>query len=138
MMKASKHRVDASIIDTVVVPAREEGFQETFLREDRWYAVKIHGTIRPQIKYIAAYRIRPVQAITHIASVRSIERWKDTDKFVLNFARPARKIGPIPIGKRGRGKALQNLRYTSRQAIARAKTMDDIWNPKVHPHTQVR
>ena len=42
-------------IDTVVVPAREEGFKEIFLGENRWRAVRIHGTMRPQIKYIAAY-----------------------------------------------------------------------------------
>src|SRR5712692_130456 len=48
-------------IDTIVVPAKEEGFQETFLGEHRWYAVRIHGSVRPQIKYIAAYQIAPVQ-----------------------------------------------------------------------------
>lgn len=120
-------RVDASTVDTVVVPSREEGFQDTFLKENRWYAVRIHGTMRPQIKYIAAYRVAPVSAITHIAPVHSIEPWKDTDKFVLNFAESAKEIGPIPLVKGSRGKALQNLRYTNRQTIEQAKTLDDIW-----------
>jgi hypothetical protein len=48
-------RIDASEVDTIVVPAREEGFQDVFLGENRWYAIRIHGTMRPQIKYIAAY-----------------------------------------------------------------------------------
>jgi hypothetical protein len=95
--KSGVSRVDASEVDTVVVPAREEGFQETFLGENRWYAIRIHGTMRPQIKYIAAYRVAPVSAITHIAPVKSIEPWKDTAKFVVNFAEPAREIGPIEI-----------------------------------------
>ena len=40
---------------------------------------------------------------------------------------PAKEIGPIPLVKGSRGKALQNLRYTNRQAIEQAKTLDDIW-----------
>jgi hypothetical protein len=122
-----RSRIDASTVDTVVVPAREEGFQDVFLRENRWYAVRLHGTMRPQIKYIAAYRVAPVQAITHIAPVRSIEPWKDTAKFVLNFAEPAREIGPIPLVKASRVKPLIGLRYANRQTIEQAKTLDDIW-----------
>jgi hypothetical protein len=126
-VKPGASRVDASEVDTVVVPAREEGFQETFLGENRWYAIRIHGTMRPQIKYIAAYRVAPVSAITHIAPVKSIEPWKDTGKFVLNFTEPAREIGPIELVKGGRAKALQNLRYTTRARLEAAKTLDDIW-----------
>ena len=123
----SSSRTDVSTVDTVVVPAREEGFQEVFLKENRWYAVRIHGTMRPQIKYIAAYRVAPISAITHIAPVRSIEPWKETDKFVLNFAEPAKEIGPIPLVKLSRVKALFNLRYANRQTIEQAKTLDDVW-----------
>jgi len=47
---AVRKRIDASTIDTVVVPAREEGFQDVFLKENRWYAVRINGTKRNQIK----------------------------------------------------------------------------------------
>lgn len=53
-------------IDTVVVPAREEGFREVFLGEHRLYAVRIHGAMRPQIKYIAGYQVAPISAITHL------------------------------------------------------------------------
>jgi hypothetical protein len=123
----SRSRIDPNTVDTVVVPARDEGFQDVFLKENRWYAVRIHGTMRPQIKYIAAYRVAPTSAITHIAPVRSIEPWKDTDKFVLNFAEPAKEIDPIPLIKGSKGKALQNLRYTNRQIIEQANTLDDIW-----------
>src|SRR5690349_12114957 len=35
--------VPAAQIDTVVVPAREEGFREVFLGENRWHAVRIYG-----------------------------------------------------------------------------------------------
>jgi hypothetical protein len=114
-------------IDTVVVPAREDGFQETFLKENRWYAVRIHGTMRPQIKYIAVYQVAPQSAITYFAPVSSIEPWDDTKKFVVNFAEPARKIGPIPLLKHGKVKAPQNLRYTNHERLLQAKSLEDIW-----------
>jgi hypothetical protein len=121
-----KGRLDASEVDTVVVPAREEGFRETFLGENRWYAVRIHGTMRPQIKYIAGYQVAPVSAITHIATVKSIEPWRDTDKFVVDFSEPAREIGPIGLVKGGRVRALQNLRYATRERLMASKTLDEV------------
>ena len=120
-------KVDTTEIDTVVVPANPDGFEETFLGEDRWYAVRIHGTMRPQIKYIAGYQTSPVSAITHIAPVKSIEPWKDTGKVVVNFSEPAREIEHIKLVKKGKVKALQNLRYTNRKRIEQAKTLDDLW-----------
>jgi hypothetical protein len=45
----------------------------------------VHGSIRPQIKYIAVYRTGAVSAITHIAPVKSIEPWKDTGTWVELF-----------------------------------------------------
>jgi hypothetical protein len=114
-------------IDTVVVPAREDGFKEVFLGENRWYAVRIHGSMRPQIKYVAAYQVAPVSAITHVAPVRSIEPWKDTGKVVLNFAEPAKEIRAIPMPGKGRVRSFQNLRYTSLERIQSAQSLDDIW-----------
>lgn len=125
--KVGKPRLDPSEVDTVVVPARKEGFQEVFLGETCWYAIRIHGTMRPQIKHIAAYQVAPVSAITYVAPVRSIEPWKDTAKFVVNFSEPARKIGPIQLRKGGRVKGLQSLRYTTLKKLADAKTLDDVW-----------
>jgi hypothetical protein len=119
--------IDLTEVDTVVVPAREEGFQDVFLGENRWHAVRIHGTMRPQIRHIAAYRVAPVSAITHMASVESIEPWKDTSKVVLNFSQPAHEIGPIRYSPGGRVRPLQGLRYTTRSRLERAKTLDDVW-----------
>jgi hypothetical protein len=123
---AATGEMGAAEVDTVVVPSRADGL-DTFLGEQRWYAIRIHGTMRPQIKYIAIYQSFPVSAITHIAPVKSIEPWKDTGKFVVNFAAPAQALGPIPFVKGGRVRALQNLRYTTRARVEAAKTLDDIW-----------
>ncbi len=125
--KPQASRLDVGEVDTVVVPAREEGFKEVFLDENCWHAIRIHGSMRPQIKYIAAYQIQPISAITHIAPVRSIEPWRDTGKFAVYFSEPAKEIGPIPLVKGGQVKALQNLRYTTREKLLAARSLDDIW-----------
>ena len=114
-------------IDTIVVPARKDGFQETFIGENCWYAVRIHGTVRPQIKYIAAYQIAPISAITHVAPVKAIEPYRDTSKYVLYFAEPAKPIGPLPLVKGGIVRAPQASRYTTYEKLLKAKTMDDVF-----------
>ena len=118
---------ESSEVDTVVVPARADGVAEVFLGENRWYAIRLHGTMRPQIKHIALYQVAPVSAITHVAPVKSIEPWKDTGKFVVNFAATAKEIGPIPMVKNGKVRALQNLRYTTYSRLEAAKNLDEIW-----------
>ena len=126
-LRQPSQRQDPATIDTVVVPARDEGFEEVFVGENCWHAMRLHGSMRPQLKYIAAYRVAPISAITHLARVESIEPWKDSGKFVVNFAEPAKPIGPIPLVKGGHLKTFQGLRYTSLEKLEAAKTPDDIW-----------
>src|SRR5947209_5444825 len=114
-------------VDTVVVPAREDGFQETFLGENCWHAVRIHGSVRSQIKYIAAYRIAPTQAITHLARRKSIQPYKDSGKVILYFSEPAKEIGPIPLVKGGQVHAPQSIRYTTRERLLKAKNLDELF-----------
>jgi hypothetical protein len=66
-------------VDTIVVPARDEGFKDVFIGENRWYSIRIHPSMIPKIKNIAVYRVVPEQAITHLASVASIEQWRDSN-----------------------------------------------------------
>ena len=122
---ASVPRLDPSEIDTVVVPARDEGFDEVFLGEDRWYKIRMHASMLPRIKYCAVYRVAPESAITHIARVRSIEPWPDSNKYVLNFEGPAEGIGPLKLLAQGAVKAPQGARYTSRARLASAKNLDE-------------
>ena len=118
-------QMDVADVNTIVVPARLEGFKETFLNEKRWYAVRIHASMKPYIKYIAAYQVAPVSAITYLAEVQSIEPWQDTHKFVLNFSASPQPIGPIKLQKDGKVHALQAARYTNREKLKSAKTLDD-------------
>jgi hypothetical protein len=124
---SSQQMPDITQIDTVVVPAREEGFERVFLGEDCWYAIRLHASMRPQIKYIASYQVASISAITHVAPVRSIEPWKETGKYVVNFSEKAKEISPLKLVKGGRVKPLQSLRYTTKKVLDQAKTLDDVW-----------
>jgi len=114
-------------IDTIVVPAKEDGFQEVFLRENRWYEIRIHQSMIPQIKYIAAYQVAPVSAVTHWASVKNILPWENTGKFVVNFTEPAKEIEHINLVPKSRVKAPQAPRYTSFSKLQQARTLDELF-----------
>jgi hypothetical protein len=119
--------VDPSNIDTVVVPAQPEGFNEVFIGENCWYAIRIHSSMIPKIKHIAAYQVAPESAITHVAEVKKIERWKDSSKYILYFTEPAKAITPIKLIPKpnGKVKAPQSIRYTSFERLMKAKNLDE-------------
>lgn len=119
---------DADELDTIIVPAREEGFNEVFLNNEQWFAIRISAAMIDKIKYIAAYQVAPISGITHVAEVVRIEKYKDTNKYIVYF-RPGsvKKINKISMGKK-KGLALQGPRYSSYKALMEAKTLDDLWN----------
>lgn len=119
-------KIDISEIDTIVVPAREDGFKEVFLDENAWYAIRLNASMIPKIKYVAAYQTAPTSAITHIAEVKSIEQWKDTNKYILKFTETAEKLKKIPLGKL-KNKAPQSPRYSSRSRILNADSLDSVF-----------
>jgi hypothetical protein len=120
-----KKRLDISEIDTIVVPARDDGFRETFLGENCWYAIRIHPSMLSRIKYVAAYRVAPESAISHVAPVESIKQWKDSNKYILYFSSPPVEIGPIKLLPKGRVRAPQAPRYTSHALLQKAKNLDE-------------
>jgi hypothetical protein len=109
--------------DTVVVPAREEGFQEVFIGENQWRAIRIGAAIKDRIKYIAAYRVAPIQAITHLAKVQEIKPYKDTGKYQLIFDGSAEKIGPVRLKEGETGP--QGPFYVERDKLLKAATIDE-------------
>lgn len=116
--------LDPSEIDTIVVPAKEDGFQETFIGENRWYAIRIHASMIPKIQYIAAYQVAPISAITYVAPVAEIKQWQESDKYVVVFAGSAEKIGPVKYISGGKAKHVQAPRYTSLERLKEAKTLE--------------
>ena len=124
---AGASEVDPSELDTVVVPAQEDGFKETFIDENRWYQIRIHSSMVSRIKHIAAYRTAPISAITHVAAVKDIALWKDGPKYVLNFMEPAKEISSIKLVPKPNGtvKAPQGPRYTSYARLMKATNLDE-------------
>ena len=114
-------------LDTVVVPANKVGFEETFLGENCWYQIRMSASMVDRVKYIAAYQTAPVSAITHYAEVARIEKYRDTNKYILYFKEPAKEIGPIPLPKGYRGLHPQAPRYTRIKKLEAAKTLSDVF-----------
>lgn len=115
-------------LDTVVVPAKEEGFQEVFLGENAWYAIRIAGGMRPKLKFIAAYRSAPKSAITHIAAIDHIEPYGDGGKYKVVFSAPATALEkPIPFGEASSG-SMQSLRYTTHEKLMAAQSIPDLFH----------
>ena len=127
LTEISKSGIKADELNTVVVSAREEGFDQEFLKNNCWYAIRIHASMLDKIKYIAAYQVAPVSAITHYAEVSRIEKWKDTNKYILYFKDKAIKIKPIELDKTIKGLAPQAPRYTSFEKMMKAKSLADVF-----------
>ena len=119
--------LDPAEYDTVVVPAREEGFNRTFLGENAWHAIRMSSAMLDRIHYLATYQVSPISAITYYAEVERIEKYHDTGKYALYFKGPAQPIGPIPLPKNAPGLAPQAPRYTSFARLERAKTLKDVF-----------
>lgn len=120
--------IKAEDLDTIVVAAREEGFEREFIGNNVWFAIRISASMIDKVKYIAAYQIAPVSAITHYAEVSSIEKWNDTNKYLLKFKGPAIQIKPIPLDKDKKGVAPQAPRYTSLEKMLDAKVVSEVFS----------
>jgi hypothetical protein len=79
--------------------------------------------MRDRIKYIAAYQVAPISAVTHIAEVKQIRPYRDTGKYELLFAAPAVEIGPVPM-RDSRFKP-QGPLYVKRDKLLSAKVLED-------------
>lgn len=115
----------AKVPDTVIVPAQAEGFQQVFLGEHCWYAIRIAGGMLDRLKYIAGYQTAPVSAVTHYAPIDRIEPYGDGRKYKLIFSAPAVEIGPIPLGDSPPG-TMQGPRYTFFDKLKAATTLADL------------
>lgn len=119
---------DADELDTIIVPAREDGFNEEFLKNNRWYAIRISSSMLNKIQYVAAYQVAPVSGITYLAEVERIEKYNNTEKYILYFKpNTVQRIEKIALGRK-KGMAPQGPRYSSHKAITSAKTLDDLWD----------
>lgn len=120
--EAQRERRAAS--DTIVVPAREDGFKQVFLGENRWYAIRIGAAMKERIKYIAAYQVAPVSAITHLAEIEDILPYEDTGKYEVVFKGPAQEIQTVKLVDPKNSP--QGPVYCKRADLLEAKTVGQI------------
>ncbi len=110
--------------DTIVVPAQEDGFQRVFLGENRWHAIRVGAAMKDRIKYIAAYQVAPISAVTYIAEVKEIKPYKDSNKYEVIFQRPAQPIDPVKLNE-SKYKP-QGPVYVQRDQLLKAKNFDEV------------
>jgi hypothetical protein len=128
-VKTSVSREVRSIadVDTIVCPANKEGFDETFLGENRWYAIRMSPSMIPQIKYLAMYETAPVSSIRWIGTIKTIRPYKNTGKFEIILIDREQLAEPLKLTpEEGRkGIAPRNPRYTKLELIRRARRIGD-------------
>lgn len=119
---------DYAYKDTIIVPAKRNGFKEVFLGENKWYSIYISKDRIPYLKYIAAYQSHPISKVTHIARIGKIEDspYHSGKKMVI-FNGTAKKLKrSIPLGDDYL--ALQGPRYTNHKKLNSASSTDDLFN----------
>ena len=80
-----------------------------------------------KIKYIDAYQVAPVSGITHIAEVERIDKYKDTNKYMLYFkSHTTVEIHKIGLGKK-KCQVTNGSGYSSYEQNSKAKNLDDLW-----------
>lgn len=117
-------RIRRAKCDTIVVPARKDGFEKVFLGENRWYAIRIGAAMKDKIKWIASYEKSPISSITHIAKVKEIRPYKDSGKYEVIFEGPAQKISPIK--PRDSKTSPQGPVYVEYEKLKKAKTLEEL------------
>ncbi|GAA5057763.1 hypothetical protein GCM10023208_23600 [Erythrobacter westpacificensis] len=123
---ASPIAKSVAVPEVVVVPAQPEGFQNAYLDQNAWWAIRIAAKHRDNLKWIAAYQVNPIGAVTHIAEIDHIEPFGDEGKFKLYFKGPATKLAkPIPYGNAPSG-AMQGPRYCTKEAFDNAGSVADL------------
>lgn len=116
----------SSTREVIIVPAQPEGFQSAFIDSQAWWAIRIAAKHRPNLKWIAAYQVLPVAAITYIAEIDRFEPYGDEGKFKVIFKGPAQKLAkPIPYGNAVSG-AMQGPRYCAKSVFDEAQTVADL------------
>ncbi|MGI6321846.1 MAG: hypothetical protein ACOXZO_00780 [Bacteroidales bacterium] len=103
--EGEKRDVRVEELETIVVPAQAEGFQSAFIESNAWWAIRISFSMLNHIKYIAVYQVAPISAITHVAEVSRIEKYKDTNKYIVYFKESAREINPVKLDTKKKGSA---------------------------------
>lgn len=125
--QAEQAEIGNKNLDTLVVPAKEDGFKTVFLGESCWYAIRINSQNIPKLKYIAVYQVAPISAITHIAEIAEITPYQNSGKYLVKFKSPATEIASVSLQPGKQGSQPQSPRYTSHEKILSSKYVHQLW-----------
>jgi hypothetical protein len=120
---SAKRRKRRAECDTIIVPAREDGFVAEFLNKNQWFAIRIGAAAKDRTRYIAAYQVAPISAVTHYAEIQDIKPYRDTGKYIVFFKEPAKEIGPVSLKDPNRSP--QGPIYVKLQDLLSADYLDD-------------
>jgi len=117
--------------DTIVCPARQEGFESAFLGQRAWWAIRIGESRLGQIRYIAMYQVAPISAITHYGEVERIELLGGDDDAAGKYkvflqGEPVALRRPVGRGANPFIKP-QSPRYARLKDILEARTLEDVF-----------
>lgn len=113
--------------DLLILPAHNEGFEETFLGENSWYSFRIKEERISKIKYIAVYRAAPISGITHYAKVKKISQYEDTKKKIAFFDNSAIELDQVVKLGTTNANALRAPRYTKLSKLLNAKEVSELF-----------
>ncbi len=121
---------ESALEDTIIVPAREMGFNTVFLGQNQWYDIRISQSRMRNLKYIAVYQVAPVSAITYYAKIKEIV---DSDnvhgyKKIIIEGEPIKLEKPIRLGGDNTFLAPQGSRYTFISRLLNAFTLEDLFD----------
>jgi hypothetical protein len=115
--------------NTLIVPARPEGFRDVFLKQKVWYSVPISEQMLPYIMYLAIYQVAPISAITHYVKVDKIEKYKNTRKYILYFSEEPKEIKHVKLDHSYKALAPQTHRYTNLQQLLGSEFLTELLSP---------
>ena len=116
--------------DTIIVSCKESGFNNVFLNKRCWYPVSIDKKQIKEIKYIAAYQVSPISAITHYAEVKIISQYQGGKKKIITFKGQAIKLKrKIVLGSKNTQP--QARLYGNFSDIQNAADTDNVFVPNI-------
>lgn len=111
--------------NTLIVAAHDDTYESVFVEKLCWYPVRIHDRRLEQVKWIAAYRGRPISAITSYARITKIEPFLETGRFKVSFESPIDLPHPVELGPVA-SEAIQGHRYTTLDKLIQAKQLANL------------
>lgn len=111
--------------DTILIAAQEDTFNDVFMAEHRWYPVRIDAGRLNALRWIAAYRALPRQAITHYARILEVLPHMETGRHAIHFAAPELLERALPLGQH-RSAAIQGHRYVNLEDLMSSQTVGEL------------